>query len=747
MGCSTSKSTVVTSTISPHPDTDNGKQEPEATPKTKQDNRNQTPAHHGCTSAHTRKDGEKNLDPETTVKECWKEIDKQCWTCTKAEGKDTSRALGGWQVVRVFVSSTFTDFHMEREALVKKVFPELREWCEGRQLHLVECDLRWGVPKDSTSQTTISICLEELDRCLKETDGQPFFLAMLGERYGWIPSIQDVSEEIREKYSWVDHLSITHMEIVRGAVRSDNPSAAFFLRDPDFLKDLPQDQLANFVDTLELNTQQQKELKSRLKARFPDQVFDYTCSYDGEAGDKVQLLGLEEFCKRAVKFLKTAIGNRYPESRGELPSDSQAILPHIAFIEEKGRFLTGRDAEIQKVLDFATSDITKAPQMSEEPADHTMLVVLGDSGTGKSFFMSKCATELRQKTDNFLYHFVGCCPESIDPVNILQRLCGHMANQVPEEAVEGISSMSYVQLQNLFHLLLEKTSNREDRLVVLIDGLNQVSDHGSPTYLEWLPTTFPSNLRFIISTTSDPATLQRLRGRQSPPHELKLHVLGQEARQNIVKTYFKQYNKILDDEQLDLLTSSAGAGNPVWLAMACEELRVFGDFSRLTEKIDSLPASLEGLMNMLISRIVTEDETGYIAQMLCLIECSQHGLQESELQMLLGDPQMATPLPALTWGQVLRTLKPFLRNTAGHQNLPLLGFFHESVSKVVQKSLLGTQTVQQSYHKRLADYYKDQCANQQLVVTNLPYHLQEAGLEDRLADFLKNNRGITEKHR
>ena len=66
---------------------------------------------------------------------------------------------------------------------VFKVVPELREWCEGRSIHLIECDLRWGVPKDSTTEATIRTCLDEIDRCLEETDGQPFFLNMLGERY------------------------------------------------------------------------------------------------------------------------------------------------------------------------------------------------------------------------------------------------------------------------------------------------------------------------------------------------------------------------------------------------------------------------------------------------------------------------------------------------------------------------------------------------------------------------------------
>ena len=49
----------------------------------------------------------------------------------------------GWKTIRIFVSSTFKDFHEKREVLVKEVFPDLRLWCEQRKLRLVECDLRW----------------------------------------------------------------------------------------------------------------------------------------------------------------------------------------------------------------------------------------------------------------------------------------------------------------------------------------------------------------------------------------------------------------------------------------------------------------------------------------------------------------------------------------------------------------------------------------------------------------------------
>jgi hypothetical protein len=44
----------------------------------------------------------------------------------------------GWKTVRLFVSSTFKDMTNERDYLVKKVFPQLRQWCEERKLRLIK---------------------------------------------------------------------------------------------------------------------------------------------------------------------------------------------------------------------------------------------------------------------------------------------------------------------------------------------------------------------------------------------------------------------------------------------------------------------------------------------------------------------------------------------------------------------------------------------------------------------------------
>ena len=78
---------------------------------------------------------------------------------------------------------------------------------------------------------------------------------------------------------------------------------------------------------------------------------------------------------------------------------------------------------------------------------------------------------------------------------------------------------------------------------------------------------------------------------------------------NIFSTYFPQ---TLDPEQLDILTQSEGANNPLWLSMSCEELRVFGIFEKVTEYIRSLPPSLDGLLSAILSRLIREDESAVV---------------------------------------------------------------------------------------------------------------------------------------
>ena len=52
--------------------------------------------------------------------------------------------------------------------------------------------MRWGVTDEAAAEgKVLPICLEEIKRC------RPYFISLLGERYGWAP--QSIPEELIER--------------------------------------------------------------------------------------------------------------------------------------------------------------------------------------------------------------------------------------------------------------------------------------------------------------------------------------------------------------------------------------------------------------------------------------------------------------------------------------------------------------------------------------------------------------------
>ncbi|ELU03857.1 hypothetical protein CAPTEDRAFT_76033, partial [Capitella teleta] len=99
-------------------------------------------------------------------------------------------------VVRVFLSSTFTDHEHERNLLTNVVSPWLRKYCWERGLIFQMVDMRWGVTDDASAhQRTNEIVMEEIHKCRNISRG-PFFLAFLGDRYGsrFFPRVIEASE-------------------------------------------------------------------------------------------------------------------------------------------------------------------------------------------------------------------------------------------------------------------------------------------------------------------------------------------------------------------------------------------------------------------------------------------------------------------------------------------------------------------------------------------------------------------------
>ena len=100
---------------------------------------------------------------------------------------------------QIFVSSTFKDMHIERDLIQTKLSPDLNEKAYQKRIEGIKFqDLRWGIDTDIENE-------EEKDKkilegCLDEIENnRPYFMVLVGDRYGWIPD-NDLVKETGVRY-------------------------------------------------------------------------------------------------------------------------------------------------------------------------------------------------------------------------------------------------------------------------------------------------------------------------------------------------------------------------------------------------------------------------------------------------------------------------------------------------------------------------------------------------------------------
>ncbi|XP_022107201.1 telomerase protein component 1-like isoform X2 [Acanthaster planci] len=698
----------------------------------------------------------RSLDYSSEISQQWDSVSKTIEV--QQQNKKLVIKRVGWKTIRVFVSSTFRDFHAEREVLIKEVFPDLRAWCEKRRLYLVDVDLRWGVPKDTTSEETLRMCLGEIDRCYADNI-MPFFLNMTSERCGWIPGLSEVPESLQQEYRWIHGLSVTEMEIMHGAYRKDNYNSLFAIRDASFLDSVPEKYHKDFVDSNPVASQKLKVLKGMLTDRFPDgRVFKYQCKFGGIDVDtgKVQMEGLDEFKNMIFQFFKTRITEQYPlDEKAKLDPYEQQREAHDAFMKSRSAIVIGRNDILQKMEEYVTDLGTGVP-----------LLLLGGPGSGKSSIMARVADVAANKAGSgeipgggekgwhVFYHFVGAIPGSTDVEKMLKRLLREL-----KMCNDSNMPKDYETAAQLVGSVLSNPNSSP--VIIIIDALNQLNEDKVTSILSWLPRKLAPQVRCIFSTIDDTPPHRLLKDRNVKPEELAVTPLDMDSRKEIVREILGRYNKRLDAEQMASLLGKDSSQNPLWLAIACEELRVYGDFSTITKKINSLSDGLLNLLSQVLARFEQENGGYLVVATLSLLECSSNGLLETELLSILGsDDNMSIltkkghrkdrgqektrgePLPAIKWSMVYRALRPFLR-PFGDSGEGRLDFYHRSLSKSVRQKYFGLKPGQEGgsdkmskwWHQVLADFFEHE-QNMDRKVEEYPYQLVKTHDQERLARCL-----------
>jgi len=532
--------------------------------------------------------------------------------------------------IRVFVSSTFRDMMRERDQLMTHTWPELRRFCRERQVELVEVDLRWGIAEEqSTRKETLKFCLDEILAC------RPFFIGLLGERYGWTPGGDAFTADLKEEQPWLKYLhgkSVTELEILHGVL--NNPEMAgrayFYFRDPKYLESIPADQKADFTAENAESAAKQNQLKNTIRQTCAARQIPLRENYP----DPVKLASF------VLEDLKTAIEAEFPVEN--IPEAlTREALDHEAFAETRRRTYIGRPDHFE-ALDRHVA------------ADDVPLVLLGESGGGKSALLANWIARWHTAhRDDFIFqHYIGGTPDSANHWRLMSRLIAEIKrwSDDPEE-LPG----SHDDLLKTFPVWLAKARINAERdgvrCIIVLDALNQLEDHDHARLLGWLPShPFNGALRLVVSTLpGDTLEAATPRGWKT----LRVEPLTGDERRRMIERYLARFGKKLDTHRLGRIAAASVAANPLYLKILLDELRVTGTHDRLDERLDNYLATtnIPVLLKQVLDRYKHDYERdckGLVSEALGLIWAARRGLTEIELLRLLR-PADLPQLPLAIW--------------------------------------------------------------------------------------------------
>ena len=579
--------------------------------------------------------------------------------------------------VRIFLSSTFRDYGEERDLLVRKVFPNLRAKLKDRFIELVDVDLRWGITVEQAERgEVLPICLAEIDRA------RPYFVGMLGDRYGWIPPPDAYAADLVERQPWLDThrggKSVTELEMLHGVL--NNPKMAgralFYFRSSSYAKQKG----GVYLPESREDDERQQQLKARIaKHRFP----------------VVRYPNPEAFAKRLEKDLWKLLDKEFPVS--SIPDAfTREGLKHEAYATPRRRLYLGG----QKYL----TSLSQAIQKKE-----TKILIEGASGGGKSALLANWLQSYRTQFPKHLVfeYYLGASTDAADPAVLVRRLIETIKRTTAsEEEIPGDPQKLYDSIPTWLATASSYAGKRKTQWILAIDSLNNLTRLQD---LRWLPDFLPPHITLIISTLPGPvrdALLPEFSPKPNPTkkdrwHILQIKPLTATERKSLLITYLAKFNKTLASDLLKQALTHPLSNNPLFLITLAEELRLFGVHEELQKRLNQYLASktIDDLFERVLKRVEGDSGKQVVQLAMQSIWASRAGLTEKEILAIVK-------LKPATWATIRNALDQCLLEAGGK-----ITFAHDYMRIAVKDRYLKTKQLQKQAHFDLAKYFQKQVAD------------------------------------
>ena len=513
--------------------------------------------------------------------------------------------------MRIFLSSTFVDMQKERDYLVKKIFPSIKAECRRRGVDFVALDLRWGINEETArSGKVVEICMDEIVR------SRPFFIGLIGGRYGWIPEKDDgsITETLMVKYPWVKdcvsrRLSITEMEMQFGVLDNPEHINAFF-----FQKD---------------------EIAIPRKFRDP------------RGSEHAQKLSrLKEAVKEAADAGKCSLGSYSTlKALGRQVHDAlMAKIDELYPLEQNSRFAMYS----RKQHEFLESRRNIYVRYDKAPDLKGAVLVTGRGGIGKSSLVANYAETALQKGGYLVYTVIN---NEVNTAEMCRRMFLYeLSLQFPSIDVSVLDRPMDVTVDIV---KVAKDAGFDGDVLWVIDGIDKLSvpEERSATWLK--------GDSDIILTTSRPSEINP--GVLAGLRQVEVAPLKPGEIMEITKTYLKGFAKALSGTQESHISNSPLLKNPETLRVFLEELLQFGVHEKLGEFIDGYLSqkTVAGFYSKILERFDRDFGSKRMRTLFGSLMMCDHGIPEESLIGLLG-------VNNIEWVAIDAAIHPFISVSGGY---------------------------------------------------------------------------------
>eukprot|EP01133_Synstelium_polycarpum_P013909 gene13909-16409_t len=632
--------------------------------------------------------------------------------------------------IRIFISSPFRDMQADRDQIVKVVLPKIRKLCIERDIIMSYVDLRWGVTGAQSEQATgLAMCLKELSRC-------NLVIGMYGERYGWSSQeradpktaslLTATLDKAASEYPWVNQLrdcSITEIEfrmVLDNHHHGIPKQALFYLRDPYYVEEVPAKDRNVFVS----EGPRSKEKLDRLKAEL---IRSHKPSEYRRPSNLADTL---------TEDLEKYIDRRFPAGTSALGAFEKERFMHAVFAKHLCKLYIQNDGHYLAIDQFLAK------------GKNSTMVIHGDAGSGKSALLANWVRQHREHhpEDIVVSVWIGASPTSTKHTGCMLTIMRELKSLLEREnksSTETTSLFSTLSSQSsswipdipddqsspekiatefstFLAFIMTHPSLTGRRLIILLDGLNKLDARDSPAEMIWFPRNLPANLKVILSSTSTSRPIEVMRKRGATMHPLA--PLGEAERKAMVRLYLARLAKKLSEQQELLIASSPSTSNPRFLQLLLDDIAVFGEHERLSERINRLlkARNTAELYEIILDRIETDYDVkgkGVVRDFLRYIWGGRRGIELEILTTLMS----RRGIDPAEWSSLLVLMEAYVSSSSS-----LLSFMNDDIAAAVNKRYITSDKVRQDIHADIASQFEAADLTDRKI-EELPYQLQHSG--------------------